>query len=210
MSKSIVSLIVIVASFSSQIFGQVVENKSKVKIAELKASGIDTLVCYYVECYGYVSTSAKDSCQLEEVRYIYWPQASKFHLQRLDNCYEYEPVLTDSSQFWKVLKKNISKIKTEEIKPPQHTVINKKGKKEQLEVATVYTAHTCTFVFELYIGETTFKKYISDFDLYTERIDETTPNDNYKYNQQTQLKKLKDLIEVEVNNVDRARNKRKD
>lgn len=165
------------------------------KIAELRKSGIDTVISYSGYCVGHIISFVNPNdttCASANPKYLLWANAGEAHLQKFDGCKNY-PVANISHELILIVSSNYKRIKTEEIKPP--TFVNiVRGKKQTSSVSSI---HTCFSKFEFYTGINSFTKTVDEFYLDTKVYDKQV-NVNYKHNSQTKLYKLYKLIRAEL------------
>lgn len=174
--------------------GQTTTQKVNEKISVLKSNGIDTVLCSYVNCIGFISVfDDQATCHTDTTKYIFWTIKNKSFIQKFDNCNQYKEILIDSSLFH-LINNNLTKIKSSIIKHPEFIEIIK-GKKSRF---STFIDHSCHYIYEIHLKNQLIKKEIDDFYLKTKYIDDKFLNINYSYNQNSILKKLYDLVELEI------------
>ena len=198
----LMSVITITASFAQ------IRNIKK-RIAELRESGVDTLVIYnsYCNgCYRPYDLTKRNICQSFDQQYLVWLKDGRNYVQLFDECYTYNILNNSLNEFVTFIKLYLSAIKSEEIKLVQYKTIYQ-GKET---IATTAVDHSHLWVFDFYIGSETIRKTIDGYRL-SEYVDNTlsepkklatTPikelNINYTYNKNTYLNQMKDIIETRV------------
>ena len=182
-----------------------------VKSSELKLSGVDTVISYHAYCSGCIIEALGTDllgCHSNIEKYLIWVKDGRNFIQKFDECYSYYPISVSTNSFIDIIKTHLEEIKEEEIKGVAFKVII--DGKESMGMATI--DHTNHYNFEFYVNNQYFKKEIDDYRLNTEFYDNyfsdrknpnfknptKEPNINYSYNQNTYLKKLKDIIESKI------------
>jgi hypothetical protein len=174
----------------------ITDKKANSRIAELRSKKVNLLVCYYVNCVGYVKIYHPDSCNTALVKYLLWKAGTKAYLQRFDNCVDYKPNQIPPDLVNTIIK-NLNTIKNASL---YVGVVD--GKKT---ILTVMRDHSCHYMFEIHTPTGTIIKDIDDFALDTKELDDYSGNikdeprkrhnDNYEKNQLSILVKLKNMAE---------------
>lgn len=176
-------------NLKAQTTTQIVDNK----IDTLKNKGIDSILCYYVDCVGSIySFNDQVKCHTE-TKYLFWIYKNQSFVQRFDNCNQHKEISINSSVF-NLISHNLTKIKSSKLKYPEYDTIIK-GKKTTVGEGL---DHSCHSIFEIHIKKKLIQKDLDEYALSTKYIDEKHINKNYSYNQNSILKKLNDLIELEI------------
>nr|WP_067056517.1 hypothetical protein [Mucilaginibacter sp. L294] len=166
----------------------ITNKKVNKRTAELKNEKVDPIICYYVDCVGYVKRYYPDSCNTSLVKYLFWKIDTTAYIQHFDNCNDYE-MRQVSSQLINTILKNPNTIKKAHLEYPQYVeIVN--GKKHLL---SVMRDHSCHYMFEIHTSTGVILKDIDDFALDTKYIDNKYPNLNYNKNQESILTTLKTI-----------------
>ena len=168
-----------------QDIGEITNNKVKERIAQLKAQGADTIVCYYTDksnCAGVTTVYNADTCIAYQTKYLIWKTGGQSNVQRFDECNTYTAVPV-SPVFINTVSKNYNKVKDAKLKPVQYVQIIKK-KKVYTDVAVEYTCHT---KLEIYTPSGVLVKDIDNFAADTKTYDGKNKNIYYKANQSSIL-----------------------
>lgn len=170
-----------------------VDKEVREKIEDLQKKKIDTLIVFNEDCIGCygIQKVVNYNCIAEEPKYIFWIKDGATFKQKFDGCTNFEEMKMKNQDFFKIAQKNSSKIRTENIKPPEHKVTKNK-------VIALIVDHYAYYDFEFYFGSKIFKKRIIDYYLTTKMIGKKEPNDNFNYNQKSILKRLLDMAKEEV------------
>lgn len=170
------------------------DSKINDRINELNRDKTDTIICYNVDCVGFLHLSPPDSCLALDIKYLLWEGNGKHYIQRFDECKVHSVVELNKDVF-ALLYDNYSKIKTAKIKYP-HFTIKEKGK---LKTYFLMVDHSCHHLFEIHIiGDYILKKDIDDFALETKYDGEKNLNSNFYSNQKSVLNKLKTIVERDI------------
>ena len=198
--KKLVCILIISTTTVAVSFAQI-KNIDK-RIAELKATGVDTLITYYPYSYGYQYDLLKvGTCQSFSQKYLIWIKGGRSFIQLFDECYTYNTFPFDAKEVIEIVKGYFSEIRNEEIKPVQYKTIDN-GKET---TATTMVTHANQLSFEFFIQSEVVKKQIDGYDLNTQYAEstilnkgETGYNINYTYNQNTYLNRIKNIIEEKL------------
>jgi len=164
---------------------EITNDKVKERIAQLRAQGADTIVCYYTDysnCAGATTVYNADTCIAYQPKYLIWKTAGQSYIQRFDECNTYAegPV---SSTFISTLSQNYKKVQKATLKPVQYVQIIKK-RKFYTDVAVDYSCHT---KLEVYTPSGVLVKDIDTFAADTKTYDGKNKNIYYKANQSSIL-----------------------
>ena len=178
---------------------QITTQKVDEKTNELKSKGVDSVLCYYVNCIGNTirESDTPTKCYTDTIKYLFWIYKNQSFAQKFDNCNIHQEVSINLSIF-NLICHNLAKIKSAKIKYPEYDEIIK-GKKVTLNV---FRNHSCHSIFEINIKKELIQKDVDDFALLTKYVDGKHMNKNYSYNQNSILRKLNDLIKSEVKSLE--------
>ncbi|MEO6980721.1 MAG: hypothetical protein ABI113_20170 [Mucilaginibacter sp.] len=171
----------------------VAEKKANEKIAQLRRERVKTILCYYVDCVGYMHGFNPDSCTSFQPEYLFWTNNNLSFIQRFDECTDYKP-MNIRPALYNLIKSNYKQIQKAKIEYPVYYGIVD-GKQVKL---TTMVDHSCHNIFEFYTNDKELKKDIDDFALETQYIDKKYVNLNYQSNKKSILIKLKGIVEREV------------
>lgn len=192
---------IVFAVFSVQFFfsqESKLDLKIKDKIEYLKKNGADTIVVYSQNCVGcYPKIITIGECVSDETKFIFWTRNENYFMQKMDECFEYVEQKIENSKFLKIVVENPKKIEKAKILPVAHNSDKKDSKSREIMIEYVVD-HFSYYDFEFYFKNKKINKKIIDYKLETKMIDEKTPNDNYASNQKSILKKLLDLVKLEI------------
>ena len=183
------------------------------KVKTLKQSGVDTIITYHPYCGGCILTgiSTSEKCFQNIRQYVIWQKNKESYVQFFDECYTYSPQ-KGGSAFIALLSKNASVIMQEKLLPVEFEKLYD-GKVQRF---TSWVDHSDHQNFVFYLNGDTVEKPIDNYVLdtrwegdYSRGTDDkrTIPppgkpvNINYAKNQATYLKKLKDLVEQEIEKI---------
>jgi hypothetical protein len=189
-------LIVFLVSICSTAFAQD-RTRLDSAMAKLKADGVDTFIVFNTISDFSPILYTDDICFINnnEVYFLYWIFKGDISVIRIDNCYEYAPIVKLKSPFVKLFTTNLKKVDKELIKPHTYIVPGKKKnkKRDRLNIYTEYSSYnTIKYITQ---QDTVFKIY-DVFDL--EPVYKSLPNENYKYNSSTWTVKLVNMAAKEM------------
>lgn len=161
-------------------FQKVISPDSMVSITlkNLEASGIDTIVVF------------KQDGEFAGFRTIFWRSGGKDHVAIPGPGNEMTTLKPQYSQLIETIVANLKQVQAETVKPPNHLQGDK--------VFATFTTHPAITQFHIQFGKLGIIKTINHYDLETKKLNDSMPNDNYKYNQGSILKKLKEIAEKET------------
>jgi hypothetical protein len=170
------------------------------RINELHKNGIDTIICYYVDCVGSVHTVEGNdtSCHAFDVKYLLWSDKRKYLIQRFDECADHLPLIIKPTFFY-FLKTNLTEIKAEQLKYPEYDIVEGGEKKTY----STSVDHSCHSTFEICIGKTRINKDIDAYALETKFVDDKYLNKNFYANKKSVLNKLKVITERVVDDYNK-------
>ncbi|RFZ92584.1 hypothetical protein D0C36_14290 [Mucilaginibacter conchicola] len=167
---------------------------------ELKKNGVTIQVQYYVDCVGYFQTFKPGSCNIFDIRYLFWKSKGINFAQRFDNCHTYKPVEIKENLIDKIAD-NLSEIKKAEIKYPQYVIVGERKN----DTISLMVDHSCHYIFNIFTGNEKIDKDIDDYALETKELNDYSGNaknepqkrhnDNYEINQRSILVELKNMAE---------------
>ena len=190
-----------------------VDNNIKNKIDELHGMAVDTILGYQFNCSGKppVAIGANDTakCHPIYVEYLLWKNKGKSVVQRFDECYNYKPIVIDKDLAMNVIKKHLSAIIRESIKPVSYKIVDNTG---HAKFYNELQTHSCIGDFTFYINNKIIKKRVDEFDLSTRTIDDSKykngkeiiikrANVNYNANNNTYLKQLSEFVKNEIESI---------
>lgn len=173
------------------------DEKVSNKIKELRNSKVDTIICYYITCYGSIRITPDTGCTLDDIKYLLWVKNNNSFIQRFDECNNYS-FTNISNELKGYIFSNHVKMKNEKILYPEYDIIVK-GKKETY---TTLIDHSCHNFVEIYTGTKKFTKDIDDYALETKYVDGKHLNKNYARNRKTTLFNLITLLEKVTKSYD--------
>ena len=211
MKRYLSLLIVALLTFISNVKAQMPLMKSVTdKVNALKQSGVDTIITYHPYCIGCILTGISDSskCFHNFRQYIIWKKDGEGYIQLFDECYTYL-FQKPTNALINLLSKNVGEMVQEIILPVEFEKLHN-GK---LERFTSWIDHSDHLDLIFYIDGEIINKPVDGYHLDTRWEDDylrspadanTTPpagkavNLNYDKNQHTYLKKLIDLLGLEI------------
>lgn len=186
--------------FSTSLFGQNindVEKHANIFCDSLVQNGIDTILNYTLTCVG--SVYPGDTCDFFHDHYLFWRQNGNTLFTKFDGCNFYKTILLDTTNPLAFYINQKKKIDHEKIYPPTY-VQSKHGDTETLIGQSI--DHTCYYEMTFITKAKKIIKRVSDYDLTFKTFDNGRRNMYYNYNQQTQLKKIIDLLKQFQKQID--------
>lgn len=191
-------ILAILLLLCSGLFGQ---DRSRLDsaIIKLKAEGIDTFIVYNIIVYDFFPPDSDDNCIVEnsEIYYLYWILKGSVCVVRVDNCYEYAPIVKLQSPFVKLFTANLKKVRKELIRPHTITQPKENGKKGKIRVNMV-TDHSAYPNIKYITPTDTIYKVYDVYDLEKGESNGIITNESYKYNSSTYIVRLAELAEKET------------
>lgn len=186
-------LYIILLTITSLGYSQNIYSESSEFVKNLLASNTDLVVEYKYHCNG---APIIDNCKSESPIYILWTKNNKYYKRKFSKCNIHPIVEIKTSNFLTITQKHIDEINDSKILPVIHKLpINADGYQEIIKLEV---SHSCGSTFIFTTKDQTIKKYVNNFELQTEMVDEDIPNDNYEHNQNSILNSLLKLIRKEI------------
>ncbi|MES2377804.1 MAG: hypothetical protein V4553_14555 [Bacteroidota bacterium] len=165
------------------------EKLADTKIKQLNALSIDTVLTYKLQAYEYYGYSnPKLKCSTVDLVFLIWADKNHNYIRQVDPCYEREPVIDEMGDVINLLRKHLSEIISEELKPPVG-IVKVDGKDV---ISHVEILHDQYQIYTINLTGKVYKKVLPHS--YIDTLTWKNPNINYAFNQTTFLKLINDLV----------------
>jgi len=181
-------------------FGQIPKSRAEIRIDELEASGVDTIIYFRSERFDAIFL-IEDSCLEFEKEFFIWTHNGATYFEKIATCidknaqersYATRPILNNTSKVFEIITSHYKKLEFEQIVPGVFKwSVDGKEVFEQMR-----TNHPT--MFELIIclrGDRINKRF--DKDALADSIGRVK-NLNYAYNKSSSISLLKSQIESEI------------
>jgi hypothetical protein len=192
-------LLFLLMFISTKLVGQDVNDiaeRKNVFLDSLRKSGVDTVLGYSLECSG--SAYPYDTCSFFDDYYLFWMQGELTWVQKFDGCKNYIPLLLEPTNPLTYYVTRSKRINNEIIYRPTFVESRKANIITTIELTV---DHACYYNLTFLIGELKVVKIVNDYDLTYKLFDNGRKNIYYNSNQQTQLKKLIDMLILTIDSL---------
>jgi hypothetical protein len=192
----IIAFLILISSIA---FGQG-EKRLNEAMAKLKSQGVDTFIVFNTITLEFSNETGYLPADDNDIFYLYWIYKKSASVTRIENNYEYLPIVNLQSEFVKLFTTNLKKVDKELIMPYTYTKLKESGKKGKERVNVIKDRASSPNVYPSirYITPTdTLVRMYNTFDLQS-TAPNTLPNDCSKHNNGTLIAKLVDIARKET------------